>query len=965
MKRMRKAACIILSLALIASGLSFSFAAADNNNASSSKEYMQDVVEQLGNNVDGEKMFDYLSYVYLGWRTTGGAWQNQVIDNFVSTQLQKAGYTHKGSGSSAYGAKSSNDMSSATDDDYSWVNYFDVNTLTWDPEYAKLEITSADNFSGKDELISKVNIETSSFNPLSSAYQNYYGKNVDEMWQWIIQKDANGNRVNVLNGKEAELNNRCHLAWNSCFTDKGGTSPSKAASVTGEIVYIGSVTGKSAPYGASLISDLSTLSGKVLLTDSSLRSAFGLAQQVGAVAVMSKASLSAYSVPKNKDGSIVAPFADSARYASGAALASTSAQTATGKPIVEWQLSNNQYAALIELLNKSTSPVMAKNISIGNTYAMNDATYGGKGQAVSIAEIKGSTRPDERIFICAHVQEPGSNDNATGVASLLGIATEMKKMIDSGKMERPERTITFMWGDEMNMATYYMDSHPEEKAKIISVLDMDMTGEDTAKTGGTMRIEKTPDPSAEYNYTLDSLPWEETNTYDNTFKDSDGAFVRLPDSHTLWGAGSTEGMFKSGFYLNDLYMYATQNVIDHHDNTFQVQVCPYEGGSDHSKFLAQGIPALLTWHFTDYTYHTSVDTLAMSSASEMENVGITTLASALEIANATDSHEKIAKEMLTEVYKAAIKRFAMEEQNTINHQIYTNANNKNYKDELANEIKVLSSWESWYQEALLSVENKLLDNPSRSYKALRSKYQSDLEQRADKSVSFAKEIMRADPGHSALEKIELVPATMTSPGTRAYWHCINCDKYFSDEKGMKEISGPEAAGTIAAVKSVILSHNTYSYNGHARKPVVKITDTSGKSLTRGTDYTVAYKNNINVGEATATVTFKGNYSGTVSRTYNIVPKTVAKLYLKKGHRAFIARWNNDNVQMTGYQLRYSSQSSMKGSKYITKNSKNVKTYTVKKLKSNTKYYVQIRTYKKAGDTKYYSSWSAKISVKTN
>jgi len=54
-----------------------------------------------------------------------------------------------------------------------------------------------------------------------------------------------------------------------------------------------------------------------------------------------------------------------------------------------------------------------------------------------------------------------------------------------------------------------------------------MVGEDPEKTGGTMRIEKTPDPSAIYNYTLDVLPGEEP------YSDEDN-FVRLPDSHTLW-----------------------------------------------------------------------------------------------------------------------------------------------------------------------------------------------------------------------------------------------------------------------------------------------------------------------------------------------------------------------------------------------------------------------------------------------
>ena len=54
----------------------------------------------------------------------------------------------------------------------------------------------------------------------------------------------------------------------------------------------------------------------------------------------------------------------------------------------------------------------------------------------------------------------------------------MKKLIDEGKLERPERTITFMWGDEMTMARLYISSHKEEAAKIVYVLDLDMTCED-------------------------------------------------------------------------------------------------------------------------------------------------------------------------------------------------------------------------------------------------------------------------------------------------------------------------------------------------------------------------------------------------------------------------------------------------------------------------------------------------------
>lgn len=789
MKKIKTFLALILSLCLIMGMTTPAFAKNDEETTE-----MQTLVETLGKYVDGEEIFDYLSYVYLGWRTTGGSWQNQVIDTFVVDQLKAAGYAFTGDESVALGTKGSNDMSGQHDKDYSWVTYYDVDTLTWDPEYAKLSITTNANFDGVDKLIDRVNVESYGFNPTTDTYKEHYGvDSIDDMWKWITEKDADGNRVNVLNGKEAELNKRCHLAWNSCFTEPGGTKPANAEGVTGEVVYVGAVSGKSGSYTCTKYPTVdeanANLSGKVILTDSSLRNAFALAQQTGAIAVMSTASLNSYSTPRDENGNILEPFVYSARYASGAALKTTAAQTATGKPIVEWQFSNDQKAALLELLEKADgTPVYATNISIGRTYAMNDATHGGKGQAVTMAEIKGASKPDERVIICAHVQEPGSNDNATGVASLLGLATALKKMVDSGAIARPQRTITFLWGDEMNLATLWLNSHPDEKAKVISALDMDMVGEDPDKTGGVMRIEKTPDPSAKYNYTLDTLPWETDSYYDETFADPDGQFIRLPDSHTLWGAGSYEGMFQEGFFLNDLYMYAAQGVINYHDSGFRVDVCPYEGGSDHSRFLAQNVPALLTWHFTDYTYHSSVDTLNMSSAREMENVSITTMATALMIANATDDNEALALEILGTVMMAALDRFNMEQANTENHRIYTLAHGKDFAAALDNEKEVLQAWADWYKEALASPAKYLLDAPSQIFRDTQAELLNLLEQRLALALACADEYLQDEVTHTGLVKIDAAAPTFSEPGNIEFWYCQNCGKLFADPQATRELT---------------------------------------------------------------------------------------------------------------------------------------------------------------------------------
>ncbi len=65
------------------------------------------------------------------------------------------------------------------------------------------------------------------------------------------------------------------------------------------------------------------------------------------------------------------------------------------------------------------------------------------------------------------------------------------------------------------------------------------------------------------------------------------------------------------------------------------------------------------------------------------------------------------------------------------------------------------------------------------------------------------------------------------------------------------------------------------YTGEAIEP--EVTVKNGKTtLVKGTDYTVSYDNNVNVGKATVTVTGMGNYVGTKSITFNITGTAISK-----------------------------------------------------------------------------------------
>lgn len=76
--------------------------------------------------------------------------------------------------------------------------------------------------------------------------------------------------------------------------------------------------------------------------------------------------------------------------------------------------------------------------------------------------------------------------------------------------------------------------------------------------------------------------------------------------------------------------------------------------------------------------------------------------------------------------------------------------------------------------------------------------------------------------------------------------------------------------------SQISKVSNVSYSGTKVTPAITITDL-GKTLVKDTDYTVAYANNTNAGTATVTIKGKGNYNGTKTINFNIVPQNMSKV----------------------------------------------------------------------------------------
>jgi hypothetical protein len=126
------------------------------------------------------------------------------------------------------------------------------------------------------------------------------------------------------------------------------------------------------------------------------------------------------------------------------------------------------------------------------------------------------------------------------------------------------------------------------------------------------------------------------------------------------------------------------------------------------------------------------------------------------------------------------------------------------------------------------------------------------------------------------------------------------------------------------------------YNGKKQKQTPEVKDANGNDLKKGTDYSVSYsKDTKNACEVTVTITGKGNYSGTVKKTYKITqaPLTVVtasdeKVYdgtalTKTNEYTFDGLVNNETAgfTVTGTQTKVGSSSNTYTITWKAKNNK--------------------------------------------
>ena len=151
--------------------------------------------------------------------------------------------------------------------------------------------------------------------------------------------------------------------------------------------------------------------------------------------------------------------------------------------------------------------------------------------------------------------------------------------------------------------------------------------------------------------------------------------------------------------------------------------------------------------------------------------------------------------------------------------------------------------------------------------------------------------------------------------------------------------------------SVSLEKSSFVYNGQSITPVVYVAY-NHNNLIQNTDFTATYSNNNAPGVATVKITGIGNYSGSISKTYIILPEKIASVSIKKDSAtSAVISWSAAS-KVSGYEI-LKFDSAKNAYVHLANVSNSQTSYKVSSLKNSTAYYYQIRAYKTVNDKNYY------------
>ena len=290
--------------------------------------------------------------------------------------------------------------------------------------------------------------------------------------------------------------------------------------------------------------------------------------------------------------------------------------------------------------------------------------------------IKGSDENAEEIILCAHLFEGyvklGANDNTSGSAALIEVARTLNGLIERGQIQRPKRSIRFIWIPEFQGSIPWAQQNKEILSRTLCNINLDMVGLWLSKSQSFYCLHRTTMGNPHY-----------LNDVAESFYHYMGATNK---SFVATGVGRPDAIKP------------VVSVTGSRD-PFYYSINAHYGSSDHEVFSDWGVQApgviMITW--PDNYYHTSGDRPEICDPTQLHRAIVLAAASAYTIASAD---EQGAAQIAAEVSANSAKRMAVKMKQNVSElngadaasfaALYVKARN-NQDAMLNNEIETLNS----------------------------------------------------------------------------------------------------------------------------------------------------------------------------------------------------------------------------------------------------------------------------------
>ena len=161
--------------------------------------------------------------------------------------------------------------------------------------------------------------------------------------------------------------------------------------------------------------------------------------------------------------------------------------TKKSTPLVSFSISPRQFAMLQSLLAKGRVEVKA---TVDSRYYA--------GQYPMVTGVIPGSGSDEEVLTLGHSSEQGAGDNATGVAAMLEAMSTIERLIESGRLPRPRRTIRILTMGEIYGSMSYLLAHPDRARRTVAAMCLDTPATSYSLAGSEYTFYVNPQVASSY-----------------------------------------------------------------------------------------------------------------------------------------------------------------------------------------------------------------------------------------------------------------------------------------------------------------------------------------------------------------------------------------------------------------------------------------------------------------------------------